>query len=205
MDESLEQGLRRFRREVFPRQRERFRELVEEGQHPGTLFIGCCDSRVVPTLLTGAGPGDLFVARNVGALVPPHDPDGGGHETAAAIEYAVGVLAVSRVVVCGHSHCGAIRALYEPPAGPAPNLERWIGLARDAAVEPPPDGPPGPELLRRTERRSVALQVERLATYPGVREAVDDGRLALHGWHYVLEEGRVDRLDPESGEFEPAG
>jgi carbonic anhydrase len=200
MTKSLVQGMQRFRREAFPRYRERFRQLVQEGQRPSTLFIGCSDSRVLPSLLTDAGPGDLFVARNVGAFVPPHDPGTGGRETAAAIEYAVQVLGVSDIVVCGHSHCGAVRALYEPPAAPTPNLERWLEMARDAAIDAPLDE----ALLRRTERRSIALQLARLSSYPAVRERIEAGTLALHGWHYLLEEGRVDVLDMESGEFRPA-
>jgi carbonic anhydrase len=196
-------GTESFRRERFPRHRERFRRLVEEGQSPETLFIGCADSRVMPALLTGAAPGDLFVARNVGALIPPFDPDGGEHGTAAAVEYAVGVLEVSRVVVCGHSHCGAVAALYDPPPEAAPNLARWLRLARDARLDL--DGAPDAEDLRRTERRSVALQVGRLADYPLVRDRVDDGELTLHGWHYLLEEGRVEALDRDRGAFRPLG
>ena len=152
MPENLIRGLRRFRSEAFPRYRERFRRLVEEGQRPGTLFIGCSDSRVVPDLLTDASPGDLFVARNVGALVPPFDPAAGGHETAAAVEYAVRVLEVADVVVCGHSHCGAVRALYEPPPVPVPNVERWLELARAARVEDASAVTPDEDTLRRTAK-----------------------------------------------------
>lgn len=198
MPESLIRGLERFRRETFPRYERRFRELVEDGQRPATLLIGCSDARVVPHLLTDASPGDLFVARNVGAFVPPFDPDAGHHETAAAVEFAVGILEVSHIVVCGHSHCGAVRALYEPPEGAVPNLARWLELGREARVEEAEGGaPPDEATLRRTERRSVALQLERLADYPMVQERMGEGSLALHGWHYVLEEGRVDVVDLE--------
>ena len=199
MPETLIRGLRRFRDDVFPRYEERFRELVAEGQEPATLFITCADSRIVPTLLTDAGPGDLFTARNVGALVPAFAPDEGGHETAAAVEYAVQVLEVTDVVVCGHSQCGAVRALYEPPEVEAPNLERWLRSARPARL----DEPPTEDVLRRTERRSVALQLERLTGYPAVRERLEAGTLALHGWHYVIGEGRVDAIDVDRGEFRP--
>lgn len=194
-------GAASFRRERFPRHRDRFRRLVEEGQSPETLFIGCADSRVMPALLADAGPGDLFVARNVGALVPPFDPDGQEHGTAAAVEYAVAVLEVSRVVVCGHSHCGAVAALYDPPPEAGPNLQRWLRLARDARLDL--EGSPDEEDLRRTERRSVALQVDRLAGYPPVRDRMDDGELTVHGWHYLIGEGRVDVLDRERGGFRP--
>lgn len=199
MSESLIDGLRRFQREVFPDHRDRFRTLVAEGQDPGTLFIGCSDSRVLPGLLTDAGPGELFVVRNVGAFVPPHEPGEGLHATAAAVEYAVEILEVADIVVCGHSHCGAVRALYDPPEARAPALERWLRMTREARLDEPPDE----RILRRTERRSIALQLERLADYPSVRSRTEEGRLALHGWHYLLEEGRVEVLDPERGEFRP--
>lgn len=210
MSERLNLGLERFRDDTFPRYRELYHELVAEGQRPSTLFIGCSDARVVPHLLVDASPGDLFVARNVGAFVPPFDPGAGHHETAAAVEYAVGILEVSHIVVCGHSHCGAVRALYEPPETPAPNLARWLELGREARLEvpdgsgPPGEGAPGEETLRRTERRSVALQLGRLAEYPMVKQRTEEGALALHGWHYVLEEGRVDVLDVDRGDFAAA-
>lgn len=210
MSDSLVRRVERFRRETFPRHEERFRELVERGQRPSTLFVTCSDSRIVPHLLTDSRPGDLFVVRNVGAFVPPFDPAAGHHETAAAVEFAVGILEVSHIVICGHSHCGAVRALYEPPEAPAPNLARWLELGREARLEvadgsgPPGAGAPDEATLRRTERRSVALQLERLAEYPMVRERTEEGALALHGWHYVLEEGRVDVLDVERGVFTAA-
>lgn len=205
MPEHLIRGLQRFRRETFRRYEEQFRELVAEGQRPATLFIGCSDSRVVPDLLLDASPGELFTARNVGAFVPPFDPETGLHGTAAAVEYAVQVLGVSDIVVCAHSHCGAIRGLYEPPEAPAPNLARWLELGREARLdEAHGEGAPSEDTLRRTERRSVVLQLQRLAAYPAVRERTGAGSLALHGWHYVIEDGRVDVLDVERGGFVPA-
>jgi carbonic anhydrase len=197
MPEHLIEGLRRFRREVFPRYRDHYTELAQHGQHPTTLFIGCADSRVVPELFTDVGPGELFHIRNMGAFVPPFESDYGYHGTSAAIEFASVVLRVDSVVVCGHTHCGAIRALYEPPETQTPHIERWLELAREAHL----DGPATPELLRRTEQRSIALQLQRLLTYPDVRERVEAGTISLHGWHYIIEEGTVDILDVERGEF----
>ena len=110
-DELLDR-LRRFETRFFPRYRREYRRLVEEGQHPSTLFIGCSDSRLVPYLLTGAGPGELFLVRNVGNLIPPWDASHGFHGTTAAIEFAVLKLGVRDIVVCGHSHCGAVKAMY---------------------------------------------------------------------------------------------
>jgi carbonic anhydrase len=203
--------LRRFHDHTFPGAQEQFQNLVRNGQHPTILFVGCSDSRLLPYLLTGAGPGELFIVRNVGAFVPPHDgfvdgtPDTarrwvGYHGTSAAIEFAVLNLKVSRIVVCGHSHCGAIRAAYEGVPDEAVNLKAWLSLAAEALLPVQP----GPEALRRTEQRAVVLQLERLMDYPMVRRAVDAGNLTLHGWHYVIEDGEVHVFDVQAGAFLPA-
>ena len=199
MDELLAR-LRRFNEDTFPGIRDQFTDLVAHGQHPSILFIGCSDSRLMPYLLTGTGPGDLFMVRNVGAFVPPHDGSAGYHGTAAAIEFAVLNLQVKRIVVCGHSHCGGIRALYEGVPAAAGNLAAWLELGREAVLPVQL----GPEALRRTEQRAVVLQLERLMGYPMVREAVQAGRLTLHGSHYVIEDGEVHVFDVRSGGFLPA-
>ncbi len=200
MDDALLQRLRQFQTEYFPRYREQFKNLVHHGQHPTTLFIGCSDSRLVPYLLTGAGPGELFIVRNVGALVPPADGLHGFHGTAAAIEFAVLNLNVQHIVVCGHSHCGAMKALYEELSPEATHLHSWLGLAREAALPVRVTE----EALRRTEQRAVVLQLERLMGYPMVRRRVEQGRLFLHGWHYVIEDGEVHVFDVHHGRFVPA-
>ncbi len=196
-DDELLQRLRRFHLDEYPQYRERFQALVDDGQHPTTLFIGCSDSRLVPYLLTGAQPGELFLVRNVGAFVPPYDGSHGHHGTAAAIEFAVLSLNVSRIVVCGHSHCGAIKALYGEVSPEAQNLRRWLDLGREAMLPVQP----GPEALRRTEQRAVVLQLERLMNYPMVRARVETGTITLHGWHYVIEEGEVHVFDVRTGGF----
>ena len=220
MPDELLQRLRRFHDDYFPAVQGQFRSLVLEGQHPNILFIGCSDSRLLPYLLTGTGPGEVFMIRNVGAFVPPHDGyiddpcslpcNGGGpaapqrwvgyHGTAAAIEYAVLILGVERIVVCGHSHCGGIRALYEAAPAQAVHLAAWLELGREAVLPVQVT----PEALRRTEERAVVLQLERLMGYPMVRERVEAGKLALHGWHYVIEEGEVHVFDVGLGGFVPA-
>jgi carbonic anhydrase len=221
MPDELLERLRRFHDHTFPGIQDQFQDLVEQGQHPHILFIGCSDSRLVPYLLTGTGPGDLFIVRNVAAFVPPHDgmlrvrsetpnPDGsylgeahrwtGYHGTAAAIEFAVLNLKVSHIVVCGHSHCGGIRALYEGVPPDAINLAAWLDLGREAVLPVQVS----PEALRRTEQRAVILQLERLMGYPMVRNRVEQGQLALHGWHYVIEEGEVHVFDVRTGQFVPA-
>ena len=201
MPDELLERLRRFQTDAFPLQRSHFRMLVDDGQHPTTLFIGCSDSRLVPYLLTGTGPGELFLVRNVGAFVPPYDGSAGFHGTAAAIEFAVLNLQVVRIVVCGHTHCGGIRALYGEVHPAARNLAQWLELGREAAL---PVAEPGPEVLRRTEQRAVVLQLERLMDYPMVRERVEARQLSLHGWHYVIEDGEVHVFDVQRGGFVPA-
>ena len=192
--------LRRFHSDYFPRHQQRFQDLVAQGQHPKTLFIGCSDSRLVPYLLTGAGPGELFIVRNVGAFIPPYDGSHGLHGTTAAIEFAVLSLEVERIVVCGHSHCGAIRAAYEGVPEEAINLKEWLKLASDALLPVRPCS----EALRRTEQRAVVLQLERLMDYPMVKRHVEAGKLSLHGWHYVIEDGEIHVFDAAQGDFLPA-
>ncbi len=236
MPNRLIEGLARFRRETFPKYREHYRRLVEEGQRPTTLFIGCADSRVVPDLLVSVDPGELFIVRNIGAFVPPYGENPCFDGTAAAIEFALFELDVTDIVVCGHSHCGAIRALYQPPGKEAPHIRKWLELGararigrdpveRDPDLDQPagrqpdaggpgaggaggagtarPPSPPSRELLFRTEQRSVAVQLTSLMTYPAVRERVDAGRLSLHGWMYVIEDGQVLALDMATRKFAP--
>lgn len=189
--------LRRFHSDYFPLHQQRFQDLVTEGQHPKTLFIGCSDSRLVPYLLTGAGPGELFIVRNVGAFVPPYDGSHGLHGTTAAIEFAVLSLHVERIIICGHSHCGAIRVAYEGAPEEAVALKEWLKLANEALLPVQPS----PEALCRTEQRAVVLQLERLMAYPMVRREVEAGKLTLHGWHYVIEEGEIHVFDAQKGDF----
>jgi len=200
-DDNFTRRLRRFRNRYFPRFRQQFRTLVDLGQQPTTLFIGCSDSRVVPYLLTDTGPGELFIVRNVGAFVPPYDASLGHHGTAAGIEYAVVQLGVQSIVVCGHTHCGAIRALYEDLPEDARHLREWLKLGRDATLPVTAS----PEALYRTEQRSIVLQLERLMDYPMVARRVEAGALFLHGWHYVIEEGKVLVLDVAQGLFVSPG
>jgi carbonic anhydrase len=199
MPEKLIEGLRRFNSEHFPRYKEHYERLVAEGQSPSTLFIGCSDSRLVPSLITDAGPGEMFEVRNVGNFVPPYESDDGYHGTSAAIEFALVVLNVTDIVVCGHSHCGAVASLYQRPSPLMPHVAKWLQLGQEAMLE----GKANEELLRRTEKRSIAIQIERLMSFPIVRERVEQGRVSLHGWYYVIEEGRVYFLDVEDGTFRP--
>jgi len=198
-NDGLLDRLRHFQSDYFPAHQQRFQDLVAKGQHPKTLFIGCSDSRVVPYLLTGAGPGELFIVRNVGALVPPYDGSHGLHGTMAAIEFAVLSLKVERIIVCGHSHCGAIRTAYHGAPPEARALQNWLELTKEALLPVQPCA----EAFHRTEQRSVVLQMERLMDYPMVRREVEARKLTLHGWHYVIETGQVHVFDVSRGDFIP--
>ena len=191
--------IRRFETSTFPQYEQTYRKLVAEGQHPSTLFIGCSDSRIVPYLLMDCGPGELFIVRNVGNIVPPDEGDSGHHGTAAAIEFALLGLGVRNIVVCGHSHCGAIRSLYVEPPEAATHLRRWLDFARPAALPVQECD----DVLRRVEQRSVVLQLEHLLGYALVRDRVAAGTLFLHGWHYLIDEGRILVFDFSTGRFVP--
>ncbi len=181
-------------------------EVLARGQHPDTLFIGCADSRVVPHLLSSAEPGDLFVHRNVGNLVPPADVSGrsvGDRSEAAMIEYAVAVLGVRDLVVCGHSNCGAMKALLVGVPPGAPNLDEWLSLARgaldDDAFSPRlGEGRAREDLL---SQRNVLCQLANVATYPLVRRAIEEGSLALHGWWFDIGEAEVLVWDAGAARF----
>ncbi len=205
--EGLIKRHREFREVEFKKHKDLFLELVKKGQRPKTLFIGCSDSRVIPTLITGAGPGDLFVLRVVGNFVPPFEPDDDYHAAASAIEYAVTVLKVENIIVCGHSHCGACESLYKklPEGEELIHTRKWLELgkpAKDAALRECPESGKE-ELLRLTERYSVLVQLENLLTYPAVKRGVDENRIYLHGWYYRIEDGEIEYYDSTKKAFLP--
>lgn len=206
--EHWKRGIEAFQKIHFRKHEKDFLELVEKGQHPKALFIGCSDSRVVPTLITNTGPGDLFVMRNVGNFVPPYKPDNDFHATAAAIEYAAFNLEVGEIIVCGHSDCGACKALYQDHSAYAheiPHTVKWLELgmpAKELALRSVPEGNKA-ELQEATEKFSVVFQLQNLLTYPNVRKRVMEGTLFLHGWYYRLDTGEIEYFDPESQEFLP--
>lgn len=200
----LLKGNLEFRRTYVSSQREFLHRLVSEGQSPDTLFIGCSDSRVIPELLTGSAPGELFVVRNIANVVPPVRRRGGG--VGAAIEYALEALAVDHMVVCGHYGCGGVRAavegIHHDP--PLPTVERWLENVRPAARRAARALRPGEALLRRAVEENVEEQLANLATYPAVRAALDAGKLVLHGWCFEMDTGRVLVWDADEDVFLPA-
>ncbi len=202
---SLIEGHEEFQSIKFAKNEERFKTLVEKGQNPKALFIGCSDSRVMPEMITGAKPGDLFITRNIGNFVAPFNPDNNYHATAAAIEYAVSVLEVSDIIVCGHSQCGAIASLFKEIEPNEENLHtiKWLELGEKAkrSVLLSHKDRPQQEVLDHTERISIIFQLENLLTYPAVKRRVSEGRLFLHGWHYDIKNGKIEYYDEEAYEF----
>ena len=203
MDE-LVAGYRRFRQETWPQQRARFEELAARGQRPHTMVVACSDSRVDPQMIFSAGPGELFVVRNVANLVPPYMPDALFHGTSAAVEFAVRVLQVKRIVVMGHALCGGIRALIEgTPPEARDFVQGWISIAqraREVALRCD-----APEDRQETgEHEAVRISLANLMTFPWVAEAVAAGRLGLHGAHFGVATGRLV-LVPAEGPASAAG
>jgi carbonic anhydrase len=194
------QGVLDFQRRIFGQKRELFHQLGK-GQKPLALFITCSDSRITPDLLAQTEPGELFVLRNAGNLVPPHGVGSGAE--AATIEYAIVQLRIHDIILCGHSKCGAMHGLIEPAAlAKLPNVAGWLEHARDVLPRVPNDLPPNVQLERAIEQ-NVLVQMEHLKTHPAVRDAIAARTLRLHGWVYHFENGKVDTYDPLSSNFIP--
>lgn len=196
-------GVERFQENVFPGYKDHFKKLADR-QEPRALFITCADSRVLPNLITQTEPGDLFICRDVGNIVPPYGAVYGG--VSATIEYSVVVLKVPHVIVCGHSDCGAMRALLNPDRlRGLPGVIDWLrhaeaphhAVTRDFEhVEPE-------EKLAMLVEENVVTQLEHLRTYPSVMEGLADKSLRVHGWVYEIETGSVRIYDDVAGLFKP--
>jgi carbonic anhydrase len=202
--QKLVQGIHQFQATIFRPQRELFERLAQ-GQQPLALFITCADSRINPNLITQTDPGELFILRNAGNIVPPYGPSPGGE--AATIEFAVLGLKVQDVIVCGHTHCGAMKALLQPDSlSDLPALRCWLGHAEATRriIQTKYDLH-GPALLNAAVQENVLVQLENLRTHPAVAAGVAQGTLKLHGWVYKLETGQVFAFDPERGQFLPLG
>jgi carbonic anhydrase len=196
-------GHKRFLKEVFPGRRDQF-HLLAETQAPEWLFITCSDSRVVPDLILGTGPGDLFITRNAGNVVPitGHDVDG----VAATIEYAVEVLKVKSAILCGHSDCGAMKAALDRKGlENLPKARRWLSHVEAAFSHRQPPNPADGEHaeLAALIRGNVVAQLLNLRAQPSVARAVVEGRLTVHGWYYDILSGRIEQYDEEMRRFLP--
>ncbi len=200
--QKLVEGIHTFQQEIFVQHRELFERLAGGGQSPETLFITCSDSRINPNLLTQTAPGELFILRNAGNIVPPAGATSNGE--AATIEYAVQVLGVRDIIVCGHSRCGAIRALLEPASlADLPEMREWLGHAAKTAriIRDNYGQLEGEALLSAAIEENVLVQLEHVRTLPVVATAVAAGRLKLHAWVYKIETGQVFSYDPRDGQY----
>jgi len=189
-------GLHTFRHQIFQQKRQLFAKL-SQGQSPQVAFISCSDSRVVPGLLTQTEPGELFIIRNAGNFVPPSNTPAGGE--AASLEYAVQVLKVRELIICGHSSCGAVNHLIGPDFGKSqlPLVDAWVEHGRKTRdiMEKSYPALTGSHRLNVAIQENVLVQLEHLRTYPFVEEAIQRGELEIHGWVYKIETGEVFSYD----------
>lgn len=202
--QKLIRGLHQFQNDYFLSHKEFFEQLAR-GQKPETLFITCSDSRINPNLLTQTRPGELFILRNAGNLIPNSAFFSG---EAATIEYAIAGLGVRDIVVCGHSHCGAMKALLRPQdMERMPAVREWLKHAEATRriIEDNYDHLDTKEKLTATVEENVLVQLENLRTLPSVASALKGGRIRLHGWVYKIETGEVFAYDPAAGQFNRLG
>ena len=201
--QKLIQGIHHFQSNLFSPQRDLFERLAG-GQHPDALFVTCSDSRINPNLITQTEPGELFILRNAGNIIPPYGAANGGE--GATIEFAVAGLGVRDIIVCGHSHCGAMNGLLHPEGLKGmPTVAAWLGhaeatrwIARQKYADLPDEA-----LLNVTTQENVLVQMENLRTHPSVAAGLAGDKLRLHGWVYKIETGEVFAYDPERGQFVP--
>ncbi|TEY03094.1 carbonic anhydrase [Campylobacter sp. US33a] len=194
--DNLIKGAIKFMQEDFKEHQELFMSLKNK-QNPHTLFIGCADSRVIPNLITNTGPGELFVVRNIANIVPPYRVGNDYLATTSAIEYALSSLHIKNIIVCGHSNCGGCAALYNQEAlKDAPNVKKWLMM-----LEPIKEDVlrfASNDLAMRswlTEKLNIVNSLQNLFTYPGVQKALDEGKIELHAWYYIIETGEIYEYD----------
>ena len=202
--QSLLDGYRSFRTQRLPTEQSRYRELSERGQSPETMVIGCCDSRVSPEVIFDAGPGELFVMRNIANLVPVYQPDANAHGVSAALEFAVNVLQVKHIVVLGHAQCGGIRAFIDKaaPLSPGDFIGKWMAMfIKPGEVVEQRDRETMADFIVRIEKAAVFRSLENLMTFPFVRSAVERGDMRLHGAYFGVAKGLLFVLDPATKEF----
>ena len=208
MSDKLFDGVKEFHSKDFIENREIFRQLQQE-QHPHTLFIGCSDSRVVPSLITKSLPGELFIVRNIANIVPVHNMKQMDYvATSAVIEYAVKVLEVENIIICGHSNCGGCQALYYEPQRmrKLPQTRKWLSLAKSVKNSVKKKIAENPvlesERSKMTEQLNIVQQMNHLLTYPYLRSKYQKGQIRLMGWYYAIETGDVYNYSVEKRVFE---
>lgn len=197
----LVQGVHEFQVEYFTKHRKLFERLAERGQSPDTIFITCSDSRVVPHLITNSQPGDLFIIRNAGNIVPDMATPGG---TIASIEYAIEALEIPNVVVCGHTHCGAVQTMLSPEtAAKLPYVRRWLAQGervRDIVNERYSDLKGNDRVVAAVEE-NVLVQLENLRAFPFFAKRLEQGKVTIAGWVFKIETGQVFNFDPDTSQF----
>ncbi|OFC68902.1 carbonic anhydrase [Alteromonas confluentis] len=194
-------GVAKFQRDVYPEKKETFKKLAT-GQNPEVLFITCADSRIDPNLVTQTDPGELFICRNAGNIVPPHSNQTGG--MTASIEFAVAALGVSHIVVCGHTDCGAMKGALNPEKlDSLPHVKEWLGHCRCATevVKEKHGGELNADSLAEVTKENVLQQMQHLKTHPAVAAKLATKAVQLHGWVYDIETGMVHCYDPETDSF----
>ena len=192
--ERLIEGYRRFRKDIWPTEHARYEALAKWGQQPETLIVACSNSRVDPQTVFGAVPGELFVIRNVAALVPAWHPDAGYHGTSAALEFGVRVLKVARIIVLGHAQCGGVRAMVDGAPDEARDfVQPWVDMAQPALRDLPPEG----DVLTHAEVAVLRLSLHNLMSFPWIADAVAAGMLELHGFRFDIQTGVLAGLDDE--------
>lgn len=201
-------GVHKFRSTEFGRYRAMFKRLSREGQKPHTLFITCSDSRVLAELITQSNPGDLFVVKNAGNIVPHSSVAGDTNSTAAAIEFAVEGLEVSDIVICGHSQCGAMQALVDgvPNAAAVPHLARWIEVAapvREMVLKGYAHLGDHEAKVTAAAEENVLFGLDNLHSYPCVERRLEQGSLRLHAWFFKIASAELFAYDPEEQQFVP--
>lgn len=203
----LLEGYKAFATQRLPTEQTRFRELSVKGQSPEVMVIGCCDSRVSPEVIFDAGPGELFVVRNIANLVPTYQPDQNAHGVSAALEYAVTVLKVKHIVVLGHAQCGGIRAFVDKiePLTPGDFIGKWMQMfIKPGEVVEQRDHETMAQFVERIEKAAVFRSLENLMTFPFVRKAVESGQMQTHGAYFGVAEGSLFVLDKAAKEFKNA-
>ncbi|GAB4433942.1 MAG: carbonic anhydrase [bacterium] len=198
--EKLYKGIYKFS-EGYYKKKKPFFENLEKGQNPTVLFITCSDSRIDPNLVTNSDPGELFILRNVGNIIPPYNAVSDKNSVAAAIEFAIEGLKIRDIIVCGHSNCGAMKALYEKEAffEKMPHLKNWISFANEIKFNLKDVS--NAELKRKTEEQNVLFQMKNLTTYPIVAELFEKKELRLYAWYYEIGTGKVYEFAPEEKKF----
>lgn len=202
--QKLLDGIIKFRKEDFEAHRKLFREL-KGGQNPHTLFISCSDSRIDPNMITGTKPGELFIIRNIANIVPHYRDTAEYVATTSAIEYAVLMLGVENIIICGHSNCGGCAASLNPPEQleQLPHTRKWLELIKPVRnrvlKEFSSDEPEAREWMM--EQGNVVQQLKHLMSYPYIYERVAKGKMKISGWHYIIETGEVFIYDKDAGEF----